>query len=139
MEQNHKSDEKGIDFVRTIRKELSGIVSRPLDMTNKDLSLQNGKEINPLKQSGIKVLRRGPIRKLGEAYLEISVPDSSDFPVKYVMQQLVARLAMKGLQVRFVNHKDPTRETGLVGFDPDKDCLQVNNCRVTLLRLINRK
>lgn len=139
MEQINKNSAKGIEYVRAVRKEVSGIVAPQKPTTNKDLSLQNGKEISPLKQFGIKVLRRSHIRKLGEAYLEISIPNSSDFPVKYIMQQLVARLAMKGLQVRFVNYKDSTRETGLMGFDPDVDCLQVNSCRITLLRLINRK
>ncbi len=140
MEQTDKNSAKGIEYVRAVRKELSGIVTPQKPTTNKDPSLQNGKkEKDSLKESGIKILRRGPIRKLGEDYLEISVLDSSDFPIKYVMQQLVARLAMKGLQIRFVNYQDSTIGTGLMGFDPDEDCLQVNNRHVVLLRIIDRR
>lgn len=139
MEQNYKAEKRGVEFIKMIRKELSGIVSKPPDMPNKDLSLQNGKETKPLKESGIQVLRRGSARKLGEDYMEISIPDSSIFPVKYIMQQLVARLAMKGLQIRFVNHQDITRETGLMGFDPDDDCLRVNHNYTILLRIVDHR
>lgn len=131
MEQKYKN---GIDFVKLVRKELAGIVAKPLDTTNKDLSLQNGKEINSLKQSGIKVLRRGSVRKLGEDYLEISVPESSEFAIKYIMQQLVARLAPKGFQIRFVDCADPAREMGMMEFsrlDSPK--------RVTLLKIIDHR
>lgn len=131
MEQKYKS---GIDFVKLVRKELAGIVAKPLDISNKDLSLQNGKEVNPLKQSGIKVLRRRFARSLGENYLEISIPESSEFAIKYVMQQLVARLAPKGFQIKFVDYDNPDHELGMMAFsrlDSPK--------RETLIRIIDHR
>lgn len=131
MEQKYKS---GIDFVKLIREELAGIVAKPLDISNKDLSLQNGKEINHLKQSGIKVFRRGLVRRLGENYLEISVPESSEFAIKYVMQQLVARLAPKGFQIKFVDYDNPENEFGMMAFSR----LDSPKC-VTLLKIIDHR
>lgn len=125
MEQKYKS---GIDFVKLIRRELSGIVAKPMDVTN------NGKEINSLRQSGIKVLRRRFARSLGENYLEIDIPETSEFAVKYIMQQLVARLAPKGFQVRFVDYDNPENEFGMMAFN------RIDNPgHVTLLRIVDRR
>lgn len=125
MEQKYKNS---IDFVKLIRRELAGIVAKSLDTTN------NGKEINYLKKSGIKVLRRKFARSLGKNYLEISIPELSEFAIKYIMQQLVARLAPKGFQVRFVDPDDHTNELGMLAFSRLTD-----PGRVTLLKIVDRR
>lgn len=131
MEQNYKSAKKGIELVKIVRRELSGIVAKPMDIANKNL---NGKEINPLKQSGIKVLRRRFARSLGENYLEIFIPESSELAVVYIMQQLVARLAPKGFQIKFVNYDNPDDEFGMMAFSRLD-----SPARVTLLKIIDRR
>lgn len=114
-----------LKLVKLIRKELADIVTD---------SWQDEKTKNPLRKAGIKVLRRGFVRSLGENYLEISVAMFSEFRIVFLMQQLVARLAPKGFQVRFVDPDDYTNELGMVGFSRLTD-----PGRVTLLRIVDRR
>lgn len=120
-----QKDEKGIDFVKLIRRELAGIVAD---------SWRDEKMKNPLRKAGIKVLRRGFIRSLGENYLEISVAMFSEFRIVFLMQQLVARLAPKGFQLRFVDPDDHTNDLGMMGFSRLTD-----PGRVTLIKIIDRR
>ena len=128
-----------IEFVKMIRSELSNVVTPRQPLTNEDPALQDGrKEKDPLKKTGIKVIRRGISRDLGDDYLEISVPDSSEFTTEYVMQQLVSGIAKKGMQIKFVDYRDTNKETGLIKFDIG-NCLKENRRCLTLLRIIDRR
>lgn len=122
MEQKYKN---GIDFVKLIRRELTGIVAD---------SWQDKETKNPLKKAGIKVLRRGFARKLGDNYLEISVAMFSEFRIVFLMQQLVTRLAPKGFQVRFVDYANSDVELGLMAFSRLD-----NPKRATLLKIVDRR
>ena len=128
-----------IEFVKMIRSELSFMVTSEQPLTNKDPAIQEGKkEKDPLKKTGIKVMRRKISRELGQDYLEISVPDSSKFTTEYIMQQLVSGIAKKGIQIKFVDYRDTNKETGLMKFDIG-NCLKENRRYLTLLRIIDRR